>query len=351
MLTPRQNFLETIHGGKPERFVNQFEYMTLLFDPIIMHCSNMAMPGQTMVNDWGVTITFAPGTPGPFPLNSPELNVVKDISTWRQDLKAPDPWSYPDEEWAMFEKMAQMWDPSETFGAAFVFPGIFETMHHLMGMEETLVALLEDPDECRELVEFLADWEIECAKAKIEHLHPDMLFHHDDFGSQQNSFFSAELFEEIFVPAYKRVYGFWKANGIEVVVHHSDSYAANLVPGMIEMGVDVWQGACTTNDIPGLLVQYGPQLSIHSGMDSCKFDEPSWSEEKIASGLDDLIAWAGHNYLIPGLSQGGNQSTFPGVYDAVTREIDKLSERHFPGFRADSIERVYGANPFSDLVS
>ena len=27
MLTPRQNFLETIHGGHPDRFVNQFDFM------------------------------------------------------------------------------------------------------------------------------------------------------------------------------------------------------------------------------------------------------------------------------------------------------------------------------------
>ena len=25
-------------------------------------------------------------------------------------------------------------------------------------------------------------------------------------------------------------------------MHHSDSYAANLVPFMIEMGIDIWQG-------------------------------------------------------------------------------------------------------------
>ena len=30
--------------------------------------------------------------------------------------------------------------------------------------------------------------------------------------------------------------------GVDVIVHHSDSYAATLVPYMIEMGIDVWQG-------------------------------------------------------------------------------------------------------------
>ena len=30
MLTKRQNFLETIRGGKPDRFVNQYEYFQLI---------------------------------------------------------------------------------------------------------------------------------------------------------------------------------------------------------------------------------------------------------------------------------------------------------------------------------
>lgn len=350
MLSPRENFLETINGGKPERFVNQFEYMSILIDPIMMHCSNFAAPGTTMKNDWGITVSFPEGVPGPFPMNSPELNVIKDITTWRKDLKAPDPWSYSEEEWAPFVQMAQAVDRRETFAAAFVFPGLFEMMHHLMGVENALMALLEEPEESKALIEFLADWEIECAKAKIKYLHPDALFHHDDFGSQTSTFFSAEIFAEIFVPAYQRVYQYYRDHGVEVIIHHSDTYAANFVPGMIKMGAQVWQGACTSNDIPSLLKTYGKELSIHSGMDSGRFDEPDWSEEKIQKGLEELIEQTGTKYLIPGLSQGGNQSTFPGVYDTVTRAIDRLSEKYFPGFRADSVKRVYGTTQFSDLA-
>ena len=35
------------------------------------------------------------------------------------------------------------------------------------------------------------------------------------------------------------------------LVHHSDSYAATLVPSMIEMGIDVWQGCMETNNHSG----------------------------------------------------------------------------------------------------
>jgi hypothetical protein len=51
---------------------------------------------------------------------------------------------------------------------------------------------------------------------------------------------SPAMFEEFFLEPYKRVYGFWKANGAEVIIHHSDSYAAELVPFMIEMGVETY---------------------------------------------------------------------------------------------------------------
>ena len=42
---------------------------------------------------------------------------------------------------------------------------------------------------------------------------------------------------------YKEIYKYWHDHGVEMIVHHSDSYAATLVPYMIEMGIDIWQGA------------------------------------------------------------------------------------------------------------
>ncbi len=38
MLTPKQNLLETIHGGNPDRFVNQYEFIKILTgDPYAQH--------------------------------------------------------------------------------------------------------------------------------------------------------------------------------------------------------------------------------------------------------------------------------------------------------------------------
>ena len=53
-----------------------------------------------------------------------------------------------------------------------------------------------------------------------------------------------------------------KPTAFEIIVHHSDSYGENLVPFMIEMGMDVWQGCMSTNNIPEIIKKYGGKLTI-----------------------------------------------------------------------------------------
>ena len=89
------------------------------------------------------------------------------------------------------------------------------------------------------------------------------------------------MFEEFLLPAYKQIYGYYKDHGVQLIVHHSDSYAATLVPYMIEMGIDIWQGVMTTNNIPELIQKYGGQISFMGGIDSASIDFEGWTPEII----------------------------------------------------------------------
>ena len=40
MLTKRQNLMETIRGGNPDRFVNQYEAYNLIHNPLGLHNPN-----------------------------------------------------------------------------------------------------------------------------------------------------------------------------------------------------------------------------------------------------------------------------------------------------------------------
>lgn len=329
MLTIKDNLRETLKGGKPDRFVNQYEYISLVPDPVMSNAGVSIKPGETKYNGWGVKICFQENTPGAFPVCEGDDKLLKDVTQWREVIKAPRT-EFTDEEWAPFLEMASKVDRNEYFLCACVYTGIFEKLHYFMGMEDAMMNFYEEPEEMHALIDFLADWEIAGAKETISHMHPDALFHHDDWGSQKSSFMSPAMFEEFIEPAYKKIYGYWKANGVEVVVHHSDSYAANLVPSMIRMGIDVWQGAVSDNNIPELLKKYGGQIAIQGGLDNGKYDKPDWSSEEIHAGLKALFdVTEPGKYLIPSMTMGGPESVYPGEYEAVTAEIAKLSKEYF----------------------
>ena len=65
----------------------------------------------------------------------------------------------------------------------------------------------------------------------------DVILHHDDWGSQRSTFISPEMFDEFIKPSVSKIYGFYKSEGVELIIHHSDSFAATLVPSMIECGI------------------------------------------------------------------------------------------------------------------
>jgi len=137
---------------------------------------------------------------------------------------------------------------------------------------------------------------------------------------------SVGMFEDFFLEPTKEIYGFYKSHGVELVVHHSDSYAATLVPHMIEMGIDIWQGPMCSNNIPELIGKYGGKISFMGGIDSASVDFPGWTREVIAGEVKRTCDSNGKLYFIPNTTMGMPESTYEGVYETVAGEIDKYSK-------------------------
>ena len=76
-------------------------------------------------------------------------------------------------------------------------------------------------------------------------------------------------------------------------------------------------------------VRYGGQLSFMGGIDSSAVDHPGWTREEVAAEVERVCTECGKLYFIPGASQGDAFASFPGVYDALTEEIDKQSKLLF----------------------
>lgn len=328
MLTKKQNLIETIKGGKPDRFVKQYEFLNMIAEAAFPMTGIPMTPGQTSKDGWGVTWRFLEGQIGSFPVHDEEHVVIKDITKWREYVHKP-VIPIDDESWKPAIDHANAVDRKEEFVTAMYAPGVFEMTHHMMGMENALMAFYEEPESMHELINYITEFELEFARLFIDKIHPDALFHHDDWGSQISSFFSPAMFEEFFLPAYKRIYGYYKDNGVELIVHHSDSYAANLVPQMIEMGIDIFQGAMNTNNIPELIKNYGGKISIMGGLHSGELDFPGWTPEIIAADVERACKANGKLFYIPCITHGGPMSHFPGAYEEINKQIDRMSKEMF----------------------
>ena len=328
MLTAKENMRECIKGGKPDRFVNQYEAIQFFFAPHSWHSPNPQKGQENVVNAWGITFSFPEGVPGAFPVHTPEKIVLKDIEHWRDYVHAPS-LDFPDAEWEECQRQLDAGD-DRAFHAIFAAPGIFELSHHLLSMDVALLDYVVYPDEMEELVEYITDYELRLAEKICEHLKPDMIFHHDDWGSELNTFLRTEMFEDYFLEPYKKIYGYYHDHGVEFIVHHSDSYCANIVPQMIEMGIDVWQGPMRTNNVPELVKQYGDKITFMGDIDNKLVDFTGWTQDDCRKAVRDSIEKVDSlTGFIPCITQGGPGSLFPGTYKGLSDEICKVNEERF----------------------
>ncbi len=340
MLTAKENMRQTILGGNPDRIVNQYEAISLLFHPFLLATPLLKKGDMNVVNAWGVTNSFPANVPGAFPVHTPDKIVVKDIEEWKKYVKAPS-LKFPEELWNVAKDMYAAVDGTKAYKATFVAPGLFEQTHHLCSMEEALMNYMEYPDEMHDLIKYLTDWELELAEGICSNLHPDAIFHHDDFGSERNSFLRPEIFADFFLDAYKEIYGYYHSHGVEFIFHHSDSYCANLIPIMIEMGIDVWQGCMHSNNVPELIKQYGGKMTFMGEIDNKQVDFDGWTyadcEKAALNAINSCASVADGKYFIPCITQGGPGSLYEGTYKGIWDAIDKYNCEKY-GHKLEDLE-------------
>ena len=190
MLTKRQNFIETVKGGNPDRFVNQYEAIEFIIEtPYFRRWGGFSKPeGDTLfVDPWGITQQYREDQPGRFPLHDDEHIVLKDVTSWKETVKFPS-LDYDESEWDECKAAADLIDRSQVFASALHVPGVFDQLHYLMGMEECMLSFYTEPEATKELINALTEWELAYAKLYFDYLKPDMVFHHDDWGSQRSTF-------------------------------------------------------------------------------------------------------------------------------------------------------------------
>ncbi|MBF7097781.1 uroporphyrinogen decarboxylase family protein [Alkalibacter mobilis] len=195
----------------------------------------------------------------------PRVNfILEDVSDWQEVVKFPDLDSFDFEAAAKNSGLDQV-DRSQKLIYFSLTMGPFERLHALMGFEQSLMALLSDPEECDAFFTAFMDWRCKLLDKIKKYYNPDVIMYHDDIGTQNDLFFSPETWRTLMKPHLKRATD--KLHELDIFMeYHSCGKIERVVPDLVEIGVDAWQGQ-DINDIMSLKDITNGKLEFHTILD------------------------------------------------------------------------------------
>jgi len=120
----------------------------------------------------------------------------------------------------------------------------------------------------------------------------DLLQFGDDLGSQQGSFIPPKIFEEVFMPRYKTMWDFvHKVSDCKVFLHSCGSIY-ELIPFLIEAGVDALNPVQTTTrdmDANKLKREFGKDLTFWGGGSNTRDILPSKTPKEVKEDVKERI--------------------------------------------------------------
>lgn len=116
---------------------------------------------------------------------------------------------------------------------------LYERVHFLRGLENAWLDIYDAPDKLGALIDLLADMNIAILD-EYERYGVDALFLCDDWGLQNRLMIRPESWYAIWQPRYARVFEAAHARGIKTFLH-SCGYILDILPGLIDAGLDVAQ--------------------------------------------------------------------------------------------------------------
>ncbi|MEG0914018.1 MAG: uroporphyrinogen decarboxylase family protein [Oscillospiraceae bacterium] len=285
-ITPRENWLELINHRKPLWIPKSDDMMTLVPRVVPDNVARAFVfdakplePGEGGGKDmFGLDWVFVPVAGGS--MVKPGNPAMTDANDWEKVVKFPNIDEY---DWETSAKQnAKFIENCDKVISVWFMTGLFERLISFMDFEGAAMALVDEDqkDAVHAFMDRLCVLYDGFVEKFQKYYHADVLYFHDDWGSQRSPFFSLDLCREMLVPYLKRVSDSCHKRGMKIELH-SCGQVENLVPAMIEAGIDTWSGQ-PMNDKYMLLEKYGSQIII--GIDPpCELTPMSTIEESDAA--------------------------------------------------------------------
>ena len=305
-VTPKENFMKLRHGGTPD-YVPFYSLMGAPYKGesacggirLPFFTSNQFVDGGKDI--WGVPYK-APESGVQATMPDTSFVMLEDIADWTKVVKFPTPNDIDVEK--VYQEALKTFDRSQTaLKIGFDFSP-FQELVAMMGFDGGLMALYTDPEEVKAMLNAMVDFLEPFYKKAFDVIRPDCWGIADDTAAAATPFFSPEIYEDVFLPIYKRLARPAMENDIPVVFHNC-GYCEPFMEMMTQFNVQILEPAQESNDIMACKERFKGKMSFCGGWDwdfHMPKNYPEFDEEEIRESVRHSIDTYGKegNYVFCG---------------------------------------------------
>ena len=215
-----------------------------------------------------------------------------------------------------YSEIARYYDSTDKFVIGNCCPRPWERYQFLRGTENSLMDVLMPELGFKKLLSkihdfYLREWEF-WARSEV-----DAVRFMDDWGSQNQLLIRPEMWREYFKPIYREYCEMAKAEG-KFVFMHSDGYITDIIPDLIEIGVDALNSQLFCMDIPELGRQFKGEITFWGEIDRQNIltsDNPEDGRNAVRYVAEHLYDEAGGVIAQFEFGAGANPDTALAIFD------------------------------------
>jgi uroporphyrinogen decarboxylase len=262
-------------------------------------------------NEWGVVLEATAEEHG-FPVEGP----IRTLDDFRR-YTPPDPLAPG--RYESLQRLVRRYKGKLAIGVH--LNDVFSIPRNLAGFENLLIALLEEPELVRGLVESSVEMNLAMAR-QCAHFGADFVFTGDDYASAERPFVSPQAFREFFYPGLKRVIEGFHAVGLPVI-KHTDGNIRPILDMIVDSGIDCLDpiDPIAGMDIGEMKARYGQRIALKGNVD-CAQTLTFGSERDVVEETKAVIAKAAAGGgLILSSSNSIHSAVKPGNYLAMWNAV------------------------------
>jgi len=269
-------------------------------------------------NEWGVVLETTAEEHG-FPVDGP-IRTLDDLGRYQP----PDP--HAPGRYESLKRLVARHKGKLAIGVH--LNDVFSIPRYLLGFERLMMAIVEEPELVRGLVDLSVEMNLAMAR-EVARSGADFVFTGDDYASTEGPFMSPRSFRELFHPGLKRVIAGFHEAGLPVI-KHTDGNIRPLLDMILETGIDCLDpiDPIAGMDIGEMKSLYGNRIALKGNVD-CAHTLTFGTERQIVEETQAVMRKAGSGGgLILSSSNSIHSAVRPGNYLALWNAI-----------------RMYGAYP------